>query len=57
MLIFDTHIIFIIQKRKELFIFQNPVTKLFFLTFFLIELHNYIFIHISWYLLFQSFGI
>lgn len=57
MLIFDTHIIFIIQKRKELFIFQNPVTKLLFLTFFLIELHNYVFIHISWYLLFQSFGI
>lgn len=57
MLFFATHTIFIMQKRKELFIFPNPVTKLLFLTFFLLGLHNYVFIHISWYLLFQSFGI
>lgn len=57
MLFFATHTIFIMQKRKELFIFPNPVTKLLFLTFFLLGLHNNVFIHISWYLLFQSLGI
>lgn len=57
MLFFATHTTFTMQKRKELFIFLNPVTKLLFLTFFFLGLHNYVFIHSSWYLLFQSFGI
>lgn len=47
MLFFATHAIFNMQKRKELFIFPNPVTKLLFLTFFLLGLHNCVFTHIS----------
>lgn len=41
-------------KRKASFIFPNLVTKLLFLTFFLLGLHNCVFIHINWCLLFQS---